>query len=258
LIAPAIATLIGGTVVIGSAYAWQASKIDVKQFDADILSKNAANMISEVEKGFTSDNADANRAFLDIPGISNSAMRPPPTERGGYAQAALYMAVASAMDKGNPQLLGKSKELLAKSQGASTDATEAVPIAQKTLPLQEAIQVLASTQNQRFVPIIQRLMVLSRPEGVRESMGDVQKYSTSTLGKEALGKTAATAMKPIVVLGSLITGNNPFPTLSGWQWQAIRWSVLVGGGYIVFRIVTGPVREAWDLLKEVTNGDGNE
>lgn len=238
LLIPVAAVIIGGGAVVGGAYVYNAMQIDVKQYDADVVLKNAAEIIATIQDGFTSDDPDPMTAFLGVKGLTTSAIRSPPTERGAYAQAAIYLAVASAMDGGNKELLGKAEEFFAGASSASTDATESFPFSQKVQPLKDAMQILVETQNKRFYPVVQRLMFLAREEGVQDTVSDVKKYSTSTLGKEALDKTTGTVFAPFKFAAALLSGENPF-NIPDWQWKAIRWTVIIGGGYAVFNLVAG-------------------
>jgi len=248
-----LAYLIGGGVVtagtlIGGAYAYNASKIDVKQYDADIVLKNAAKIIADVQGGLRAEDPDPMTAMLSVKGVTTSAMRPPPTEKGGYAQAAIYLAIAAAMDGGNPELLEHATDNLAKAEEASTDATDSVPVSQKIQPLKDAQVILVATQNKRFLPVVQRLLILQRKEGVEDTMQDVKTYSKSELGKEALAETGKDIATPFVFAGALFSGKNPFK-IKDWQWQLIRWSVIVGGGYMAFNLISAPVRDFVKMAK---------
>ncbi len=248
-----LAYLIGGGVVtagtlIGGAYAYNAAKIDVKQYDADIVLKNAAKIIGDVQGGLRAEDPDPMTAMLSVKGITTSALRPPPTEKGGYAQAAIYLAVAAAMDGGNQALLEHAVDNLAKAEVASTDATDDIPVSQKIQPLKDAQEILVATQNKRFLPVVQRLLMLQRKEGVEDTMQDVKTYSKSELGKEALGETVKDVATPFVFMGALFSGKNPFG-IKNWQWQLIRWSVIIGGGYMAFNVLSAPIRDFAKLAK---------
>ena len=203
---------------------------------------------AEVQNGLRADDPDPMQAFLSIKGITTSALRPPPTEKGGYAQAAIYLAVASAMDGGNQELLARAMENLTWAETASTDATDNVSVATKSAPLAAAQEILVATQNQRFVPVVQRLIMLQSKRGIEDTMQDVKTYSTSELGKEALAKTGKQVATPFVFMGALVSGKNPFE-ISDWKWQLIRWSVIIGGGYMTFNVLSAPIRDFVKLAK---------
>jgi len=243
---PAAYLWIGGAVVgtslIGGSYVYNRLQIDTKQYDADVVMKNAIKLIQDIEDGYISDDADPMKAFLAVKGISTSATRSPPTERAAYAQAAIYLAVASAMDNGSKELLGKAQEAILAAEGASQDATPEFPMDQKMAPLKGAMEILVATQNKRFYPVVQRLMFLARESGIQDTVSDVKKYSTGQLTKDALEQSVEQVLTPFTFVGGLWSGINPFSKMKKWQWQVLRWSVIGGVGYVVYRKVHGFVR----------------
>jgi hypothetical protein len=250
-----VTSLVAGTTVglgVGGAYAYKKWG-EGGRFHKDVISQSALNLLQQMEEGYRADNPNANRAFLDIPGIATSAVRPPPTESAAYAQGGLYLAIAAAMDKGNPVLVDKAGEFLSKVGSASQDATGEVSGEVKRAPLKEAVAILTATGNSRFAPVVQRLLSLARPGGVEDTMQDVKTYSVSTMAVDTVKESVADVSAPARLVAGLWSGKNPFQ-MEPWKWNMLRFSIYGVGGFLLYRIIANPFIEAstqaTDIIKE--------